>query len=218
MNAAIATTWEDRLADLGHVPASRILAEPPPGTATLADVIRVHDAQGRIYELVDGTLVEKAMGWSEAMLAGVLLQWLNNFLESRPLGLATGPDGLTRLFGDTVRGPDVAFVSWQRLPGGKIPTDPIPDLVPNFVIEVLSVSNTYGEMSRKRREFFHAGVELLWMVDPRRRNVTVYRSALRFEVVSEGGTLDGGSVLPDWRVDTGELFAKLDRQAALESR
>ena len=216
MNAAIAMTWEDRLADLGHVPTSRILVEPPPGTATVADVIRAHDAQGKICELVDGTLVEKAMGWSEAMLAGVLLHWLHDFLETRPLGLATGPDGLTRLFGDTVRGPDVAFVSWQRLPDGKVPTDPIPDLVPNFVIEVLSVSNTYGEMSRKRREYFHAGVELLWMVDPQLRCVTVYRSSLRFEVVPEGESLDGGSVLPGWRVDTGVLFAKLDQQAAPE--
>ncbi len=72
-------------------------------------------------------------------------------------------------------------------------------------------------MSRKRREFFHAGVELLWMVDPRQRSVTVYRSSLRFEVVAEGGMLDGGPVLPGWRVDTGELFAKLDQQAAPES-
>ncbi len=159
MNAAIAMTWEDRLGDLGHVSTSRILAEPPPGTATLADLIRVHEAQGKLYELVDGTLVEKAMGWAEAMLAGVLLHWLHDFLETRLLGLATGPDGLTRLFGDTVRGPEVAFASWHRLPGGKIPTDPIPDLVPNFVIEVLGVSKhvwgdvaeASGILSRRRR-------------------------------------------------------------------
>ncbi len=212
MSAAQASTWEDRLADLGHVPASRILVEPPPGMAACADVVRIREVQGKICELIDGTLVEKAMGWSEAILAGILLQWLNNYLDSHPLGIATGPDGLTRLFGDTVRGPDVAFVSWQRLPGGRIPTEPIPDVVPNFAIEVLSVSNTYGEMSRKRREYFHAGVELLWMVDPRQRSVTVYRSSLQAEVVPEGGVLDGGSILPGWSADVGTLFGKLDQQ------
>ena len=128
MNAALATTWENRLADLGNVSTSRILADPPPGTAKCEDVIRIRDTQGKICELVDGTLVEKAMGWQESLLAGILLQWLNNFLDTCRLGVATGPDGMTRLFGDTVRGPDVAFVAWQRLPDGKIPSQPIPDL------------------------------------------------------------------------------------------
>ncbi len=214
MNPAIANTWQDRLADLGNIPADRILLQPPPGTATCDDVTRVRDSQGRLCELVDGTLVEKAMGWQESLLAGVLLQWLNNFLDRQPLGVATGPDGMTRLFRDTVRGPDVAFVAWDRLPDGKLPTQPIPDLVPNFVIEVLSVGNTYGEMSRKRREYFHAGVELLWMVHPRERSVTIYRSALDAEVVPEGERINGGTILPGWEVDTGVLFGKLDQGAA----
>jgi Uma2 family endonuclease len=112
----------------------------------------------------------------------------------------------------TVRGPGVAFVAWDRLPNGRLPTAAIPDLVPNFVIEVLSIGNTYGEMSRKRREYFHAGVQLLWMVDPRRRTVTVYRSSNEPEVVGEGAILSGVSVLPGWCVDTGELFGKLDEE------
>jgi Uma2 family endonuclease len=213
MSIALATTWADRLSDLGNVPANRVRMEPTPGTATVDDVTRLHDSEGRLYELVDGTLVEKAMGWPESLLAGILLHWLHTYLDQSPKGVATGPDGMTRLFGDTVRGPDVAFVSWKRLPGGRIPTQPVPDLVPNFVIEVLSIGNTYAEMSRKRREYFHAGVELLWMVDHRSRTVTVFRSPLDATVCSEGQILDGGSVLPGWRVDIAELFGRLDRSA-----
>ena len=194
MNVALATTWEERLADLGNVPACRVRFVPAPGTATIEDVIRLSESEGRLFELVDGTLVEKAMGWQESLLAGVIMQWLNNYLDQHRIGVATGPDGMTRLFSDTVRGPDVAFVAWTRLPDGRIPTAPIPDLVPNFVIEVLSVSNTYSEMSRKRREYFHAGVELLWMVDHRSRTVTVFRSPQEALVVAEGQTLDGGKV------------------------
>jgi Uma2 family endonuclease len=213
MSIAIATTWEDRLSDLGNVPAIRVRLDPVPGTATVADVVRLRDTERRLYELVDGTLVEKAMGWQESFLAGILLQWLNNYLDQYRLGVATGPDGMTRLFGDTVRGPDVAFVTWERLPDGRLPSDPIPDLVPNFVIEVLSSGNTYAEMSRKRREYFHAGVELLWMVDHRSRTVTVFNSTLDFTVFHEGQMLDGRTVLPGWQVDVSDLFGRLDRSA-----
>lgn len=213
MNVALATTWKERLADLGNVPACRVRFVPAPGSATIEDVIRLSESEGRLFELVDGTLVEKAMGWQESLLAGVIMQWLNNYLDQHRIGVATGPDGMTRLFSDTVRGPDVAFVAWTRLPDGRIPTAPIPDLVPNFVIEVLSVSNTYSEMSRKRREYFHAGVELLWMVDHRSRTITVFRSPQEALVVAEGQTLDGGKVLPGWQVDVAELFSRLERSA-----
>jgi Uma2 family endonuclease len=98
------------------------------------------------------------------------------------------------------------------MPNGQIPTDPIPELVPNFVIEVLSSGNTYAEMSRKRREYFHAGVELLWMVDHRTRTITVFRSALDATVYLEDKTIDGGEVLPGWQVNIAELFSRLDRQ------
>jgi Uma2 family endonuclease len=206
MSIALAVTWKDRLTDLGNVPAARIRSEPTPGTATVGDVLRVRNKERRLYELVDGTLVEKAMGWQESFLAGLLLHWLNTFLDLHRLGVATGPDYMTRLFGHTLRFPDLAFVAWERMPGGRFPTEPMPDLVPNFVIEVLSESNTYGEMSRKRREYFHAGVELLWIVDHRSRAVTVFTTHHGGTVVTEGQTLDGGNVLPGWKVDIADLF------------
>ena len=213
MSIALATTWEDRLTDLGNVPTARVRSEPAPGAATVEDVVRLRNSERRLYELVDGTLVEKAMGWQESFLAGILLQWLNNFLDQHRIGVATGPDGMTRLFGDTVRAPNLAFVAWERMPGGRIPKEPVPDLVPNFVIEVLSAGNTYGEMSRKRREYFHAGVELLWMVDHRSRTVTVFRTPLDATVVNEGHNLDGGNVLPGWKVDIADLFSRLESNA-----
>jgi Uma2 family endonuclease len=98
------------------------------------------------------------------------------------------------------------------MPNGRIPTEAIPDLVPNFVIEVLGTSITYAEMSRKRREYFHAGVELLWMVDHRTRTVTVFRSTQDFTVYADDQILDGGGVLPGWQVNIAELFSRLDRK------
>ncbi|KAA1260158.1 hypothetical protein LF1_26970 [Rubripirellula obstinata] len=213
MNPSVSTSLADRLTDLGNVPLDRVRCDPPPGKATVEDVHRLRQLEGKLYELIDNTLVEKAMGWQESMLAGLILHWLHDYLEGHPLGLATGADGMTRLFGDTVRGPDVAFVSWARLPDGRVPEQPIPDMVPDFVVEVLSVSNTRGEMSRKRREYFHAGVQLAWMVDPRGRSVAVFESAEQFTILNESDVLDGGKVLPGWKVSLAELFAALDRKA-----
>ena len=63
MSIALAATWENRLHDLGNIPASRVRTIPAPGTATVDDVTRLRNAEGRLYELVDGTLVEKSIGW-----------------------------------------------------------------------------------------------------------------------------------------------------------
>jgi len=211
-NAAVTCSLAERLADLGDIDASRVRSEPSPGHATIADMIRASAEDGRIYELIDNTLVEKAMGWQESLLAMVLVHWLQIFLDNHKLGVITGPDGLSRLFGDTVRGPDVAFVSWSRMPGGVLPIEPVPHLIPDFVIEVLSISNTRSEMARKRREYFQAGVRIVWMVDPRRRTVAVFTSPETFKIVDEDGCLDGGDVLPGWRVDLASLFATLDQR------
>ena len=99
------------------------------------------------------------------MLGAVLIRWFGNYVAEKNLGVVTCADGFKELYSDTVRGPDVGFVAWERLPDGLLPTSPLPSLVPNFVVEILSEGNTYGEMSRKRREYFHAGVELMWMVE-----------------------------------------------------
>ncbi len=62
MNIALASTWEDRLHDLGNIPAPRVRTDPTPGTATVDDVTRLRMTERRLYELVDGTLVEKSIG------------------------------------------------------------------------------------------------------------------------------------------------------------
>ena len=212
-NASVSFSLADRLLDLGGIDAGRIRSTPAPGSATIADLIRASAEDGRLYELVDNTLVEKAMGWQESVLAMVLARWLGNFIEGNNLGVISGPDGMSRLFGETVRGPDVAFVSWSRLPGGRLPTDPVPLLVPDFVIEVLSISNTRSEMTRKRREYFQAGVRLVWMIDPRRRTVAVFTSPEAVRIAEEFDRIDGGEVLPGWTVELEKLFAELDRQS-----
>ena len=180
---------------------------------TAEEYFLTSDPPGMRSELVRGEVIIMAQpGFRHGRRQGLIFGILEAYAAPHKLGRATCETGIITERGpDTVRGPDVAFVSWARLPNGRIPTEAVPDLVPNFVIEVLSVGNTYAEMSRKRREYFHAGVELLWMVDHRSQTVTVFRSPQDASVVNAGETLDGGSVLPGWHIDIADLFSRLER-------
>src|SRR5712692_8196757 len=96
-----ATAAMDTLADLkehpGRIHPNRVRFRPAPGTATEKDVLAIHDHEDRLYELVDGVLVEKAMGWSESLLASALIEILRGFVRPQNLGLVTAPDGMVRL-------------------------------------------------------------------------------------------------------------------------
>ena len=180
----------------GEIPFARILLHPTPGTATAADVESIRLREGRLCELIDGTLVEKTMGYTEAHLAAMLCYFLIDFMQTHPLGVVVGADGMTRIKPDQVRIPDVAVYLNERFPAGKLPDAAIPALVPDLAVEVLSPSNTRAEMDRKLREYFVAGVRLVWYADPRQRQVTVYDAPDRPTILDHTGTLDGGAVLP----------------------
>jgi Uma2 family endonuclease len=199
---------------LGGIPPERVRLRPPPGTATEADVLEALESpRKRICELIDGVLVEKAMGYRESVLASALIEFLNVFVRPRNLGLVTAPDGTVRLWAGRVRAPDVAFFSWNRMPGRKRPPEPIPTLAPDLAIEVLSRSNTEAEMRHKREDFFSAGVRLVWQIDPETRTAEVYTQAEQADaVLAESDVLDGAPILPGFTLSLGQLFAELDRQ------
>ena len=157
-------------------------------------------------ELVEGTLVEKATGYEESEIAGLLLTFLNIFVRPRKLGIVTGADGTIRLFPGLVRIPDVAFASWGCFPDRKRPKARIPQLAPDLVVEVLSKGNTKPEMAKKLGEYFGAGVRVVWLVDPRKRTVRVHTAVDQFVLIKEGQTLDGGAVLPGFVLRMDELF------------
>ncbi len=205
-----ATEWT--VADLqrrfGPIPFSRIRQNPPPGTATEDDVLWLNDHEDRLCELVDGILVEKTVGLEESWLAVRLAGLLSLFVDPRNLGLVTGADGMYRLSQGLVRIPDVAFVSWDRIPDGQFPKKPIPDLVPDLAVEVVSRGNTRKEMDEKLTEYFEKGVQLVWLVRPRTRVVDVYTTAEQFARLTASATLDGGDVLAGFSIVVGDLFRK----------
>jgi Uma2 family endonuclease len=211
-SAAPIETLADLLEQLGGINPARVRYHPAPGTATEQDVLDIQSREGRLCELVEHVLVEKVMGFRESWLASFLIYTLLSFVKPRDLGIVTGEAGLIQLSPGLVRIPDVAFIAWDRLPGRRIPTDPMPGSAPNLAVEVLSAGNTTAEMARKRREYFDAAEQVIWLVDPRSRTVEVYTALDQSTRLHEDDTLDGGTVLLEFTLSLRELFGELDRQ------
>jgi Uma2 family endonuclease len=177
--------------------------------ATPADVEQIHMREKRLFELIDGVLVEKGMGYWESLLAATIARLIGNWVAPRKLGAVTGADGMLRLFPDQVRIPDVAYVSWGRFPEKPMRREALPHLVPDLAVEVLSESNTKREMARKCGEYFDAGVRLVWIVDPNSRTVVVFTGMNQSTTFNQDQILDGGDVLPGFTLSLKELFAEL---------
>ena len=205
-------TLAELLERIGDVAPDRIRLQPPPGTATPADVLALADGEPkRLCELVEGVLVEKAMGHQESRIAMILGQLILNYLQEHDLGIVTGADGPHHLDDQLVRFPDVAFIPYDNIPTDADPETPMPDWVPALAVEVFSRANTKSEMDRKRQDYFDAGVRLVWYVDPKRRTISVYTSPDEVTVLTEDDTLDGADVLPGFQLSIRDWLDRASR-------
>jgi Uma2 family endonuclease len=196
--------------ELGDVPLNRIVMDPWIGTATEEDLIRFVERDKRLVELIDGTLVEKPVGYLESLIAGWLITALNSYVRPRKLGYVSGEAGMIRMISGRVRLPDVAFVSKEDLPTGKLPKEPIPRLPPTIAAEVLSESNTKAEIRQKLKEYFESGTRLAWVIDPATKTIAVYTkfSEVPDHILQEHDSLEGGSALPGFLMPITELFVE----------
>jgi Uma2 family endonuclease len=199
----------EMLEQLGDVPLERIRARPAPGTATEEDVLKAYSGVNRrLCELIDGVLVDKAMGTQEALLAGIILQLLWNYVQPRRLGLLLGADGMLRLMPGLVRIPDVSFLAKHHLVHGRLPATRIADLAPDLAVEVLSESNTGKEIQRKLRDYFFNGTQLAWLVQPKTQTAEIYTSPTDKTRIAKNQTLKGDPVVPGFTLSLKELFSR----------
>ena len=200
-------TVADLLDRFGPIPVARIRQDPPPGEATEEDVVEIHDRENRLYELIDGVLVEKAMGAYEGYLSALLVRLIGNFVDARNLGVVLGADGMLKLFPGMIRIPDVSFLSWARVPPGTITRRvAAPAVAPDLAVEVISLSNTKKEMDQKLQDYFASGSRLVWYFDPGPRTVTVFTAPEQSTILREDQTLDGGAVLPGFALPLRGFF------------
>jgi Uma2 family endonuclease len=200
------THLNDLLTRFADYPPERVRLRPAPGTATKQDVLDIDRAEGKLCELIDGVLVEKAVGFKESLLASWLGRRLGNYAEQHDLGLVLGADGTVELFPHQVRIPDVSFYSWGKLPGRQVPEEPIPELHPDLAVEVISRTNTRKEMFEKRKDYFFAGVKLVWFIDHRARTVEVFTAVDQVTTLADTDTLTGRDVVPGFTLLVSDLF------------
>jgi Uma2 family endonuclease len=172
----------------------------------------VEAADKRLYELVDEVLVEKVMGLREAVYGGRILGRMEPYVERHQLGFVVGADGPMEILPNLVRIPDVSFVSWDDVPGDDIPEEPVPQLVPRLAVEVVSKGNTPGEMARKLHDYFEAGVRLVWFIYPKTQSAEVCTSPTSIKRLTKNQSLDGGDVLPGFRLPLKEIFQRAIRR------
>ncbi len=164
-----------------------------------------------LFEVINKSIVElpKMSSYSN-QLANSLLLFLFRCVDSKPTGTVlsealfsmptTSDEGRQRR-------PDIAYISKERWPLKKRApdTDPWP-VVPNLAIEVLSPNDLIRNLNKKIAEYFQAGVEIVWVVDPGEETVSVYTAPRQVTILSKADTLSAGKVIPGFALPLKQLF------------
>ena len=161
-------------------------------------------------ELVEGRIVKMSpTGFEHGDYEGNFYEYLKAFVKGRKLGrVAVGEVGIyVRRNPDTVRAADVVFISNERH-AQRVHTRGFLDVTPELVVEILSPDDRMGDMIRKLRDYFEAGVKLAWVADPETKTVYAYRSMTDVREFKETDTLIGDDVLPGFSVSVASLFGE----------
>ena len=177
---------------------------------TAEDLWRLGEGDVR-RELVNGEVIEMPpVGGTHGRTTVNLSRRMADHVDRQGVGeVVAGEVGFVlRLPSDPerVRAPDVAFISRERLPGGRLPEKFIIG-APDLAVEILSPSDNPVEVQQKVRDYLEAGSRLVWIVAPAARTVTVYRPDGSARLLREHETLEGEDVLPGLSIPLAEVFA-----------
>ncbi len=162
------------------------------------------------YELINGELKKMSpAGHDHGRIVMQLAGPLQQFVKEKKLGkiYAAETGFLLTTDPDTVRAPDVAFIRQERVDRvGRSKGYWIGP--PDLAVEVISPSDTIGEVGGKVKMWLEAGTHLVWVVSPKRLTVTVYRSLDDIQKLTEKDTLGAGNVVPGFQILIAEIFAE----------
>ena len=175
---------------------------------TADDLLRL-DSEGVRGELIRGVLHETMpTGQEHGEIAANVSFIFLGFIKPRKLGRLTTSDAGVWLERDpdTVREPDVAFFSSEKIPYGVRVTG-YSEVVPDLVVEIASPGDSQREISEKAMMWLDHGVRLVLVAYPNTRMIDVYRAGGALTTLAEGDTLDGGDVLPGFTCDVRDIFS-----------
>lgn len=163
---------------------------------------------GDNFELVDGRLVKRDMGWRSSRIGGRVFRLLDVYCEQKGLGWVVPADASYQCFPadpGMVRKPDVSFIRRERLHEDEEPEGHCP-IAPDLAVEVISPHELYYEVEGKIADYFSAGVRLVWVVNPATRSVRVHRRDGTISDLAETDELTGENVVPGFRCHVSEIF------------
>jgi Uma2 family endonuclease len=164
----------------------------------------------RYTELVRGRIIEaNPPGICHGYICVRLGRFVNNFVDEYGLGCVVANDSgiITERDPDTVRGADLAFYSFQRLPKGSMPKQGYVDVRPELVFAVRSPRDRWPEMLAKAAEYIRAGVVVVCLVDPAAERVMVLDNEDQPRLLGKEDTLTLPQVLPGFELPLAQLFA-----------
>ena len=175
---------------------------------TAEELLAMPRGEGRRYELLRGVLVEKmATGDPHGDAVTRIAFYLTGYAEGNDYGVVRSGEPGYRLERDpdTVRAPDVAWIAPGRIPPG---TQGYPELAPDLAVEVKSPGNSYAELAAKAGMWLSYGSRQVWVADPERVTITVYRPYQEPLILGEDDTLEGGDLLPGFATPVWRLFRR----------
>ena len=179
-----------------------------PRLMTAAELERL-PRDGQRHELVRGELrTMPPAGFEHGDLSQTFGLSLGLYVRTHQLGKVVAGDVGFRLTvdPDTVRAPDVAFVTRERVEAaGRVPG--YWPGAPDLVVEVISPNDLYTEVDEKIAEWLEHGTRLVFIVNPRRQTVAVHRPGQPVRVLGLDDVLDGEDVVPGWALPVRELFS-----------
>ena len=174
---------------------------------TAEDLLRL-SSQGVKGELIDGVLRETVpAGKRHSFIAGNIMAPLHTHVRRGRLGRVGGTDGgvVVRRNPDTVREPDVFFVSAERLPLDD-QSDGYLEVAPELVVEIISPNDSQDDVDEKTQVWLSLGVLMVVEVYPRTRTIVVHRPGVPAVTLTGDDALDGGDVLPEFSLPLSEIF------------
>jgi Uma2 family endonuclease len=174
---------------------------------TAEDLFHMQEDEGR-YELIKGELREMPpTGEEHGELSALLTGFLVVHVRQHHLGsvYAAETGFIVSRDPDVVLAPDVAFVRAGRLSADRDRRKYV-EIPPDLAVEVISPSESPGDVTNTVKMYLDAGVQMVWVVYPRNKLISVYRADRTWDTFETGDQLDGGDVLPEFRLALTELF------------
>lgn len=178
----------------------------PPKTITADEYLVLPEANERT-ELVRGVVITmNPPGFRHGEVCSNIHHFVDTFVRQRQLGRTLTNDSgiITQRDPDTVRGADISYYSYQRVPKGKSPVG-YAGALPEIVFEVVSPSNTRLAIRQKTAEYLQAGINVVCVVDPQYQTVNLHYPDRPDEKL-QGHDLLVFAELPEFSLEVKKLF------------